>query len=129
MAAAVIVARGRILIAQRGEKDRMAGFWEFPGGKIEPGETPQACLVRELREELDMGASIGRALGRSRYRDAHVCIELLAFHAFWDGRPFRPIEHQACRWVIPEHMQAFRFTPADRPFVRRLMDGRLIRAS
>jgi 8-oxo-dGTP diphosphatase len=124
--AAIIVDRGRVLIAQRGPADRMAGFWEFPGGKIEIGETPEACLARELREELGITAAIGLPLGRSIHRDTHLTIELLAYQAFWDGRPFKPREHQACRWVLPGQLSAYDFTPADRPFVDRLMDEALV---
>ena len=124
--AAIIVDTGRILIAQRAKSDRMAGFWEFPGGKIEPGETPEACLARELKEELCMTATIGRFIDRSFHRDDDICIELLAYQAFWDKKPFRPLEHQAVLWALPDQLQDYPFTPADRPFVDRLADGRLL---
>ncbi|WP_319525469.1 (deoxy)nucleoside triphosphate pyrophosphohydrolase [uncultured Desulfosarcina sp.] len=121
--AAVIVNEGTVLITQRGQSDRMAGMWEFPGGKIEAGETPQQCLRRELREELAMNAVIGCHLGTSRYPYDHMSIELMAYRAYWDGKPFRLITHQDFCWVPPKQLADYAFTPADLVFVQRLADG------
>ena len=123
--AAIIVRNGDILIAQRHVDDRLAGLWEFPGGKIEADETPEQCLQRELREELEMEATIGDALGSSIYHYDHISIELMAYRAFWDGKPFRLVSHQACRWVTPDRLADYLFTPADLPFVRRLAQGEI----
>ena len=123
--AAIIVQRGCILIAQRHPNDRLAGLWEFPGGKIEAGETPEQCLKRELREELEMDAVIGRYLGSSIYHYDHISIELMAYRAFWDGRPIRLVAHGASRWVAPDRLADYRFTPADLPFVQRLGSGQI----
>ena len=123
--AAIILNDGRVLITQRHPDDRLAGLWEFPGGKIESGETPEQCLRRELREELDMSATIGGALGTSIYHYDHISIELMAYRAYWDGRPFRLISHQASQWVRPDALARFAFTPADLPFVRRLARGEM----
>jgi 8-oxo-dGTP diphosphatase len=121
--AAIIVRDGRILIAQRHPGDRLAGRWEFPGGKVESGETPEQCLKRELLEELDMHAVIGDCLGSSIYHDDHISIELMAYRAFWNGDSFRLVSHQACQWVTPDQLAGFAFTPADLPFVKRLAGG------
>jgi 8-oxo-dGTP diphosphatase len=121
--AAIIARDGAVLIAQRHLADRMAGLWEFPGGKIEDGETPEQCLKRELYEELAMDATIGPFLGASIYQDAHISIELMAYRAYWNGSPFTLLTHNACQWVVPSRLNAFAFTPADRPFVRRLENG------
>jgi 8-oxo-dGTP diphosphatase len=123
--AAIIVRSGCILIAQRHPSDRLAGLWEFPGGKIETGETPEQCLKRELREELEMDALIGSYLGSSIYHYDHVAIKLMVYRAFWDGRPIRLVAHQSCRWVVPDRLADYRFTPADLPFVRRLASGQI----
>lgn len=123
--AAIIVHNGKVLIARRNVDDRMAGLWEFPGGKLESGETPQQCLQRELHEELEMEAAIGNALGTSIFHYDHISIELMAYRAFWNGRPFRLVSHQACEWVTPEQLAGFVFTPADLPFVRRLVRGEI----
>lgn len=123
--AAIIVSDGKILIAQRQASDRLAGLWEFPGGKIEAGETPQESLKRELWEELEMDAVIGDPLGASIYHYEHMSIELMAYRVFWSGGPFWPAYHQACRWVNPDQLPDFAFSPADLPFVRRLVGGEI----
>ena len=123
--AAIIVSDGSILITRRHSRDRLAGLWEFPGGKIEAGETPEQCLKRELWEELEMDAAIGHYLGSSIYHYGHISIELMAYRAFWNGVSFRLVSHQACRWVRPNQLADFSFTPADLPFVQRLADGKI----
>ena len=123
--AAIIVSDENILIAQRHPDDRLAGMWEFPGGKIEAGETPEQCLKRELKEELEMDAVIGNYLGSSIYHYDHISIELMAYRAFSNGASFRLVSHQACQWVRPDQLAAFAFTPADLPFVKRLASGKI----
>ena len=121
--AAIIIKNRTVLITQRSQKDRMAGLWEFPGGKVEAGETPEACLKRELQEELSMDAIIGTFLGASIYYYEHISIELMAYRAYWNGDPFKLLTHDACQWVPPSRLVDYRFTPADLPFVRRLGRG------
>ena len=123
--AAIIVSDGNILIAQRHPSDRLAGLWEFPGGKIEVGETPEQCLKRELWEELEMDAVIGNYLGSSIYHYDHISIELMAYRAFLNGSTYKLLSHQACRWVRPDQLADVPFTPADMPFVQRLAGGHL----
>ena len=123
--AAIIVRDCRILIAQRHPTDRMAGLWEFPGGKVEAGETPQVCLQRELKEELAIDVRIGKALGISVYHYDHISIRLMAYQAFWNGGFLKLSSHRDYRWVRPDQLDLYAFTPADLPFVNKLSRGEL----
>ena len=113
------------MIAQRPSSDRLAGLWEFPGGKIEPGETPEECLKRELWEELELNAVIGNYLGSSIYHYDHISVELMAYRAFLNGSAGRLVSRKGCRWVRPDQLADVTFTPADLPFVRRLAVGNI----
>jgi 8-oxo-dGTP diphosphatase len=113
VAAAVIEREGRVLIARRAPGKAHAGLWEFPGGKIEPGETPEQCLARELREEFGVTCAIGAHIVTSTHRDAGGAIELLAFRAYHLTGAFMPTEHAEVRWVPRGELAAFAFSPAD----------------
>ncbi len=99
--AAVLEKDGRILIARRKRGDRLADKWEFPGGKIEEGETPEACLRRELQEELGIDVSVGGFVGRSCHRYPHGEIELLAYRVTHLSGDFQLHDHEEIRWVSP----------------------------
>ncbi|MHB8055034.1 MAG: (deoxy)nucleoside triphosphate pyrophosphohydrolase [Candidatus Aminicenantales bacterium] len=120
--AAVIKNDDRILICRRREGERFGGLWEFPGGKTEPGESPEQGLCREIREELDLEIEIGGRIGSFSYGDPPDGIELTAFFAW--PRPKAPgftlKEHAEARWVSPDELDGFDFAPADRPFVALL---------
>lgn len=122
--AAILEWQGRILIAQRGPGDPLAEKWEFPGGKIESGETPEQCLKRELREELNIDADVGELFGSFRYRESVPAIELVAYRATWVAGEICAREHIDCRWVIPSELERYDFAPADRPFVEKLLSSR-----
>jgi 8-oxo-dGTP diphosphatase len=102
----------------------MAGLWEFPGGKLRPGETPEACVIRELEEELglDVAASCLAPLtfASHRYPDFHLLMPLYVCR-IWTGIP-RPREGQALKWLRPGDMQDLPMPPADRPLVAFLRD-------
>jgi 8-oxo-dGTP diphosphatase len=121
--AAIIVENGKILIGKRKEGYPMAHKWEFPGGKIEPGETPEDCLKRELLEELGITAEIGPFFGSGRSgHDSPYGIELLVYRAFYKGdAPVALDEHEEIRWVSPRDLGAYDFPEADRPIVQKLM--------
>jgi 8-oxo-dGTP diphosphatase len=121
--AAILAKEGKILIARRPASSRLANKWEFPGGKVEAGETPEACLARELKEELDIEVSIGAFLGESVYHYAHGSIRLLAYQTYWDTGGIDPKDHDEIRWVSLAELDCYEFAPADVFFVQRLKDG------
>ena len=123
-AVALIDPDGRVLMAQRPPGKAMAGLWEFPGGKVEPGETPEAALIRELEEELgiDTWASCLAPLtfASHGYDDFHLLMPLFACRK-WRGQP-RAREGQALRWVRPTEMRDLPMPEADIPLVPVLRD-------
>jgi 8-oxo-dGTP diphosphatase len=123
-ACALVDVDGRILIAQRPEGKSLAGLWEFPGGKVEPGETPEACLVRELREELDIEVSqacLAPFVFASHAYDSFHLLMPLWLCRRWTGAP-RAVEHQALAWVKPQRLADYPMPPADEPLVAHLRD-------
>ena len=123
-AVALIDPDGRVLLAQRPEGKSMAGLWEFPGGKVEPGETPEAALIRELHEELgiDTWASCLAPLtfASHSYETFHLLMPLFACRK-WQGTP-RAREGQVLKWVRPREMRAYPMPPADIPLIPILRD-------
>lgn len=121
--AAIIIENGKILIARRPLHDALANKWEFPGGKIEYGETPEECLKRELMEEFGIKARIGEYFCNSIYYYEQGEIELLAYFVQWEAGELTPFAHEAIKWVLPEELKEQDFAPADIPIVERLMRG------
>ena len=123
-AVALIDADGRVLLAQRPPGKSMAGLWEFPGGKVEPGETPEAALIRELHEELgiETWASCLAPLtfASHAYPDFHLLMPLFACRR-WQGM-VEPREGQALKWVRPGDLRAYPMPPADLPLIPILRD-------
>jgi 8-oxo-dGTP diphosphatase len=124
VAGALIDADGRVLLARRPPGKAMAGLWEFPGGKVAPDETPEAALVRELKEEL--GLDLAHAclapltFASHRYPDFHLLMPLFAARN-WKGTPV-PREGQELAWVRPLKMSDYPMPPADVPLVAMLRD-------
>jgi 8-oxo-dGTP diphosphatase len=118
--AAVIEREGCVLIARRAEGKAHAGLWEFPGGKIELGETPRQCLARELLEELGVTCAIGEYVATSVHSGAGGAIELLAFRARHLAGEFIPTDHSEVRWAPLAELAAYTFSPADLAIVARL---------
>ncbi|WP_296477143.1 8-oxo-dGTP diphosphatase MutT [Roseinatronobacter sp.] len=123
-AVALVDADGRILLAQRPEGKSMAGLWEFPGGKIEPGETPEAALIRELHEELgiDTWASCLAPLtfASHAYDDFHLLMPLFICRK-WEGQ-VSSREGQALKWVRPVDLRNYPMPAADVPLIPILRD-------
>jgi len=118
--AAILVHNDRILIAQRLDPDNLAGKWEFPGGKIEHNETPQQCLIREMKEEFDIDVAIGEFFDESVYQYESGKIQLLAYRTTWKRGRFSLNAHAAIRWVSLNQMQEIEFAPADIPIAEKL---------
>jgi len=110
--AAVIIEDGRLFLARRPPGDALAGLWELPGGKIEPGETPQECLERELREELEMDAIAGDIVARTTYDYAHGSFEMLAIKTTRLSG-FQLQAHDQWAWVKWPDLARYELAPAD----------------
>ena len=121
--AALILRDSKILVCQRRRDDSHALQWEFPGGKVEPGEIPQEALVRELREELGIEATIGRELFRTRhrYRESSQTLELIFFQARVDpSLPLQNLVFERFEWADPSSLPNYDFLQADEQFVALL---------
>jgi 8-oxo-dGTP diphosphatase len=124
VACALVDADGRVLIAQRPEGKQLAGLWEFPGGKVEKGETPEECLIRELREELGIETQVAclapLTFASHSYDDFHLLMPLYVCRRF-SGIP-EPREAQALKWVKPNRLRDYPMPPADAPLIPFLID-------
>ncbi|MRG55199.1 NUDIX domain-containing protein [Phyllobacterium sp. SYP-B3895] len=123
-ACALVDADGRVLLTQRPEGKSLAGLWEFPGGKVDPGETPEESLIRELHEEL--GITVKPAclapltFASHTYETFHLLMPLFICRRY-EGIP-RPMEGQALKWVRAKDMRDYPMPPADIPLIPFLID-------
>ncbi len=122
--AAVIERNASFLLTRRPEGTHLAGTWEFPGGKCEAEETPEACLRRELREELDVDANVGEEMFRTRYHYPDRFLELRFFRCQISGEP-RAVQGQEMRWVLRREVTSLSFPPADAAFIESLCEGQI----
>lgn len=124
VACALVDADGRVLIAQRPQGKQLAGLWEFPGGKLEPGESPEEALVRELREELGIETKVGclapLTFASHSYESFHLLMPLFVCRRF-EGMPVA-LEHQAIKWVRPARLRDYPMPAADLPLIAHLVD-------
>jgi 8-oxo-dGTP diphosphatase len=124
VAVALIDADGRVLLTQRPAGKAMAGLWEFPGGKVNDGETPEAALIRELKEELDIDVAAAclapLTFASHRYERFHLLMPLYVCRR-WDGT-ITAREGQALAWVRPARLDDYAMPPADKPLVAVLRD-------
>ena len=124
VACALIDSDGRVLIAQRPAGKQMAGLWEFPGGKLEAGERPEDCLIREMREEL--GITVREpclapfTFASHSYTDFHLLMPLYLCRR-WEGAP-TALEHAAIKWVRPRELTQYPMPDADMPLIPMLRD-------
>lgn len=128
VAAALFDGEGRVLVQQRPADKAMAGLWEFPGGKVDPGETPEQALVRELNEELGIAVrpeDLRPATFASEAAgERHMILLLYRCHD-WEGRPM-PLAATALRWAGIADLRALPMPPADTPFVEALATSRAV---
>jgi 8-oxo-dGTP diphosphatase len=124
VACALVDSDGRVLIAQRPEGKQLAGLWEFPGGKLEAGETPEEALIRELQEEL--GIEVAKSCLAPFAFTSHAYDSFHLFMPLWLCRRWsgvvNPREHQAVAWVKPNRLSDYPMPPADEPLVAFLRD-------
>ena len=124
VAVALIDRDGRVLLAQRPEGKSMAGLWEFPGGKVEPGETPEVALIRELEEEIGINTwescLAPLTFASHSYEKFHLLMPLFACRK-WKGTP-QGCEQQALKWVFPRDFRDYPMPPADLPLIPILRD-------
>lgn len=124
VAAAVLCRGGKILLARRAPGKKMAGLWEFPGGKLEPGEDAATALRRELREELSLDAEPGPILAANRHRYDFGEIELIGVLCRAPGTgPDASTDHDLLEWVDPASLPSRALAPADLPLAERLARG------
>lgn len=123
-ACALVDQDNRVLIAQRPEGKPMAGLWEFPGGKVEAGETPEATLIRELKEELGLvtweSCLAPLSFASHTYEDFHLLMPLYICRK-WEGTP-QSLEGQELKWVRANKLREYPMPPADAPLIPALMD-------
>ncbi len=124
VACALVDADRRVLIAQRPAGKQLAGLWEFPGGKLEPGESPEQALIRELEEELGVSTRTAclapLTFASHSYESFHLLMPLFVCRK-WQGTP-QAREHAALKWVRPQALSNYPMPPADLPLIAPLCD-------
>jgi 8-oxo-dGTP diphosphatase len=119
--AAILVDNGKILIAKRKQNDPLKGKWEFPGGTVEYGETPEACLRREIKEELDIDVDVGEYFRESIYQFEYGAIQLLAYRVYWITGEITLMVHDDYKWVNIGRLLEYNLAPADIPLAEEIM--------
>jgi 8-oxo-dGTP diphosphatase len=123
VAAVITDSEGRVLACRRAPHKSLAGLWEFPGGKVEPGESDEEALVREIREELGVQIEVGDYLATSVNKAGDLDIELVAFRAkIAEGQVTRSSDHDEFKWAYKERMVLLDWAPADVPILVNVID-------
>ncbi len=123
--AAIIQRDGKILAARRKSGSHMAGFWEFPGGKIEAGESPEECLQRELKEELGIVTAIGAFFEESCFDYGTKQVRLLCYNVEYLSGTFVLSDHDEIKWLPVNQLLELTWAPADIPVVKKLVKDKI----
>jgi mutator protein MutT len=121
--AGVISLDGKILIARRNDDKHMGGLWEFPGGKIEVGETPQQCIVRELLEEFNINVEAGGFIAESIFDYGEKIVRLMGYDVKYLNGDFVLSDHSEIAWIAKDQFSQFEFAPADLPIIEKLLSN------
>ncbi len=120
---AAIIRKGPlVLVARRDPLQKLSGFWEFPGGKVEDGETLEECLVREIYEELGVRATAGQTLCESEFHYEHGSFRIVAIEATVESIEFSLKVHDEIAWLLPQQLSELALLPADRPIIEILKE-------
>ena len=119
---AILVKDKLILIAKRKSTDKLAGKWEFPGGKLEDGETERECLKREMHEEFNINVHVGDFFAENIHNYGQGIIDLRIFWATWIDGDFELNDHDDYKWVTVAQLKDYDFLPADIPILEKLMN-------
>lgn len=120
VSAAIIIEDGKVLLARRAKGEKLAGYWEFPGGKREDGETIEQCLVREIREELALHIKVLHEFGVSHYQYPGGEIQLIALSCEIEGGNPTLSVHDAVEWVAVRDLLHYQLAPADIPIAQQI---------
>jgi len=112
---------GKVLICQRRKNDSFGGYWEFPGGKREPDETPEQCLVRELREELELDVTPTRAFAPIEHDYPTIRVRLLPYQCESEKGEPKAIACEQCAWVLPHELRRYRFPEANAGLIESIV--------
>ncbi len=118
--AAIIIINNHVLLTRRKKGQKLEGYWEFPGGKIEANETPQSCLERELYEELSVKAKAGKIIAESVYEYSHGSIKLIGIETVLLSDQMQLSVHDKAKWVLLKDVTNFKLAPADIPIAKML---------
>jgi 8-oxo-dGTP diphosphatase len=118
--AAIIISDQKVLLTRRGPSEKLAGYWEFPGGKVEDEETLEDCLRRELHEELGVEAVIGEVMAESEYHYDHGSFLLVGMYASLSSKDLKLTVHDQAEWVPVEDLLSYQLAPADIPLAKHL---------